>query len=222
MDADFNKYDLNHRVSRHPLMSDRDWEEAYREAHRAFYNFEHMDRVFKRMVALGIHRPYMTLYHLIIYREGPRLERVAFSEYGFVRIIRRRQRRHGLPIENPLIFYPRLVARDVVKYARYAHTYVRLRISLARAQRSAARLRADAQSDAAIASASGVDQLVIETATRSTPAAKRRQENRLRSQSAARALPAAAPSAQSAALALPTPSPAMDIAASVLEKRTVA
>src|SRR6201987_3393321 len=32
MDGDLNKYDLNHRVSHHGKMSDREWEEAYRAA----------------------------------------------------------------------------------------------------------------------------------------------------------------------------------------------
>src|SRR5262245_39286109 len=30
MDSDMNKYDLNHRVSHHPTMSDAEWEDAYR------------------------------------------------------------------------------------------------------------------------------------------------------------------------------------------------
>ena len=32
MDPDMNRYDLNHRVSHHRKMSDREWEEAYRAA----------------------------------------------------------------------------------------------------------------------------------------------------------------------------------------------
>ena len=32
MDPDLNKYDLNHRVSHHPKMSDAEWEDAYRAA----------------------------------------------------------------------------------------------------------------------------------------------------------------------------------------------
>ena len=32
MDPDMNKYDLNHRVTHHPKMSDAEWEEAYRAA----------------------------------------------------------------------------------------------------------------------------------------------------------------------------------------------
>ena len=32
MDPDMNKYDLNHRVSHHPKMSDAEWEDAYRAA----------------------------------------------------------------------------------------------------------------------------------------------------------------------------------------------
>ena len=38
MDPDLNKYDLNHRVSHHPKMSDAEWEEAYRAAWHSFYS----------------------------------------------------------------------------------------------------------------------------------------------------------------------------------------
>jgi hypothetical protein len=50
MDGDFNKYDLNHRVAHHPLMSDLEWEEAYQAAHRSFYSHDHMATVFQRMM----------------------------------------------------------------------------------------------------------------------------------------------------------------------------
>lgn len=30
MDPDMNKYDLNHRVTHHPTMSDDEWDRAYR------------------------------------------------------------------------------------------------------------------------------------------------------------------------------------------------
>ena len=38
MDPDLNKYDLNHRVSHHPEMSDSEWERVYREAWDAYYD----------------------------------------------------------------------------------------------------------------------------------------------------------------------------------------
>ena len=42
MDPDLNKYDLYHRVTHHPKMSDAEWEEAYRAAWQHFYTPEHM------------------------------------------------------------------------------------------------------------------------------------------------------------------------------------
>ncbi len=182
MDPDFNKYDLNHRVSHHPLMSDSEWQESYWAAHRRFYTHEHMARIFNRMMQMKTNQPFTTLKSLIIYREGPRLERVAFSEFGVGRIVRRRQRRHGLPIENPMVFYPRLAAQSIYRLANYALTYGRLRVSLARAR---ARHRARRPyTDAAIAPLTGVDPLVAETAARSTPATRRRQEGRLQKEAA--------------------------------------
>ena len=82
-------------------MSDADWGDAYWEAHRLFYSFEHIDKIFKRMVALKNGMRFTTLYQLLAYREGPRLERVAFSEFGLVRIVRRKQRRFGMKPKVP-------------------------------------------------------------------------------------------------------------------------
>ena len=56
MDPDLTKYDLSHRVTHHPRMSDKEWERAYRDAHRSFYEWDHMERIIKRMAALGSNR----------------------------------------------------------------------------------------------------------------------------------------------------------------------
>jgi len=178
MDPDFNKYDLNHAVVHHERMSDDDWREAYWEAHRRFYSFEHTRRVFDRMVQLGHRRPRLTLFNLLIYREGPRLERVAFSEFGIRRITRRTQRRHGLPLESPLVFYPRLWAKNVWKTACYVRTYAVLRAQLWRAEKLY-RDRPTVIVDPAILPAgAGRDTLVVETEARSTAATRRRIEKR--------------------------------------------
>ena len=182
MDPDFNKYDLNHRVSHHPHMSGQEWEEAYREAHRSFYSHEHMARIFNRMMQMRTNQPFTTLRSLLAYREGPRLEGVASTEFGVWRIVRRKQRRHGMPVESPLVFYPRMAARTFYKLVRYALTYARLRISLAQAR--ARYRRGEPYTDAAIAPAGTVDRLTAETAARGTPAARKRQENRVRVPSA--------------------------------------
>jgi uncharacterized radical SAM superfamily protein len=179
MDPDFNKYDLNHRVTHHPLMSDQEWEEAYVEAHRSFYSFEHIDKIFKRMVALKNGMRFTTLNQLLAYREGPRLERVAFSEFGLVRIVRRKQRRHGMKRESPFVFYPRCAWRFARAWSRYLATYARLRLSLARAWRAWEKQDQYPYWDESLAPAAGMlDPLIEETRARSTPYARRRQEMR--------------------------------------------
>ena len=61
MDSDLNKYDLNHRVSHHPKMSDAAWEESYRAAWEAFYDPEHVRTILRRAAASGLGRPKTTL-----------------------------------------------------------------------------------------------------------------------------------------------------------------
>src|ERR1051326_7354332 len=51
MDPDLNKYDLNHRVSHHPKMSDGEWEEAYRAAWDSYYTPEHVRTILRRTAA---------------------------------------------------------------------------------------------------------------------------------------------------------------------------
>jgi uncharacterized radical SAM superfamily protein len=177
MDPDFNKYDLNHRVTHHPVMSDREWEEAYWEAHRRFYDFRHTATVFDRMVQLGHNRSLTTLGNLVFYREGPALERVAFSEFGFVRIVRRRQRRHGMNLESPFIFYPRMTTRFIYKLGRYAGTIARLRWQVARSwRRYGSQPRSQIVDPAIRPAEKGADELLAQTAARTTEAARRRME----------------------------------------------
>src|SRR6476659_5106321 len=61
MDGDLNKYDLNHRVSHHGKMSDREWEEAYRAAWLAYYTPEHLRTILRRCAASKVSRPNTTL-----------------------------------------------------------------------------------------------------------------------------------------------------------------
>ena len=107
MDPDINKYDLNHRVSHHAKMSDAEWEEAYRAAWAAFYTPEHMRTILRRAAACKIGRPGTTLstilwFYLMIVFEG-----VHPLEGGAFRLKFRRDRRLGMPLESPLVFYPR-------------------------------------------------------------------------------------------------------------------
>jgi len=130
MDSDMNKYDLNHRVSHHGTMSDTEWEEAYRMAWKAFYTPEHIKTILRRACANKIGRPGTTLstilwFYLMILFEG-----VHPLEGGGFRLKFRRDRRRGMPIENPLIFYPRYAVEIVRKAAGYLGVYLRAKRSL--------------------------------------------------------------------------------------------
>jgi Radical SAM superfamily len=130
MDPDMNKYDLNHRVAHHGKMSDADWEEAYRAAWKAFYTPEHIYTILRRTCACPIGRPGTTLstilwFYLTILYEG-----VHPLESGAFRLKYRRDRRHGMKRENPLVFYARYWGGMVVKAINYARVYLRCKAML--------------------------------------------------------------------------------------------
>jgi hypothetical protein len=133
MDPDMNKYDLNHRVSHHPKMSDAEWEAAYRLAWDTFYTPEHIETVLRRTCANQRGRPSTTLstilwFYLMILYEG-----VHPLEGGALRLKYRRDRRNGLPLENPFIFYPRYIGGTANKLAGYLRVFLRTQKMLKRA-----------------------------------------------------------------------------------------
>jgi hypothetical protein len=136
-----------------------------------------MARVFNRMMQMKTNQPFTTLSMMMTYRLGKLVDRVGAAEFGVWRVVRRKQRRYGMPLENPLIFYPRLIARTLHKLVNHGWTYGRLRISLAQAR--ARHRKGPPYADTAIAAPStGVDNLALATEARSTPASRRRQQAR--------------------------------------------
>jgi len=125
MDPDMNKYDLNHRVSRHAKMSDAEWEDAYRAAWEAFYTDEHMRTVLRRSFASPNSRPKRNLSNLLWFKLMIAFEGVHPLEGGAFRLKFRRDRRHGLPRESAIVFYPRYLAEIAVKAAGYWALYRR-------------------------------------------------------------------------------------------------
>jgi radical SAM superfamily enzyme YgiQ (UPF0313 family) len=177
MDPDLNRYDLNHRVTRHAIMSDEDWESAFAEAHASFYSVEHMHTVLRRMAALGSNKRYTTVQYLVAYREMMRMEGVAKLEGGLIRRRERRARRPGLPLESPLAFYPRHYRRVVASGWAILSTYLRLRRFMLRvttdadrtAYRDAAIMPAEPQAaDALLEGARGADLVAARRARRAT------------------------------------------------------
>ncbi len=130
MDPDMNKYDLNHRVSHHPRMSDAEWEAAYRAAWAAYYTPEHVRTILRRSAACRLGRPGTTLTTILWFYLMIAFEGVHPLEGGAVRQKFRRDRRHGLPLESAFLFYPRYVGETAVKMWRYWSVYRRFNAML--------------------------------------------------------------------------------------------
>ena len=105
MDPDMNKYDLEHACTAHPLMAQETWERVYADAWQQYYTDEHMEKVMRRAVVAGISRRKL-LDSLVLFSGAARIEGVHPLQFGYVRRKVRTQRRHGMPIVNPLVFYP--------------------------------------------------------------------------------------------------------------------
>jgi hypothetical protein len=123
MDPDLNKYDLNHRVSHHSKMSDAEWEEAYRAAWLAYYTPEHVRTILRRTAASKLGRPSTTLTTILWFNLMIRFEGVHPLEGGAFRQKFRRDRRPGLPLESPFVFYPRYAWEILVKTKQYWGVY---------------------------------------------------------------------------------------------------
>jgi len=105
MDPDMNKYDLEHACTAHPLMTQETWERVYADAWQQYYTDEHMEKVMRRAVVAGISRRKL-LDSLVLFSGAARIEGVHPLQFGYVRRKVRTQRRYGMPIVNPLVFYP--------------------------------------------------------------------------------------------------------------------
>jgi hypothetical protein len=123
MDPDMNKYDLSHRVSHHPKMSDEAWEETYHAAWSAFYTPEHIRTVLRRSAASKLGRPGTTLSTLLWFKLVNQFEGVHPLEGGAFRLKSRRDRRGSMPRENPLVFYPRYLGQTLRKLWGYYSVY---------------------------------------------------------------------------------------------------
>ncbi len=119
MDPDLNKYDLNHRVTHHPRMSDEEWDEIYRLAWDTYYTWDHMKTVMRRASAVPRGRPLAKMRVMMWFYMMYRIEGLHPLEGGIFRLKYRRDRRSGLPLENPLVFYPKYAAEIVRKASLY-------------------------------------------------------------------------------------------------------
>ncbi len=121
MDPDMNKYDLEHVCTAHPIMSKETWTQVYRDAWSRYYTDAHVETILRRAVASGL-SPKKIVDALTVFSGATWIEGVHPLQFGFVRRKIRTQRRHGLRLESPLVFYP----RRAVEFATVALRWIRL------------------------------------------------------------------------------------------------
>jgi radical SAM superfamily enzyme YgiQ (UPF0313 family) len=127
MDDDLNKYDLNHDVTDHSSMSRSEWRDIYRRAWEIYYADEHVETILRRAIATGT-SPGKTMFLIVWFKGCYDIEGIHPLEGGFFRIKARRNRRSELPLENPVVFYPKMVLGMLVKQFKWISLYTRMRL----------------------------------------------------------------------------------------------
>jgi hypothetical protein len=112
LDADLNRYDLEHVTADHPLMTAAQWQSIYDRAWHLYYSPEHIETMIKRAIGSGMNPARLTSMIFTFYASHA-FERVHPLQSGAFRRKRRCDRRFGLPREHPLVFYPSR-AREIV------------------------------------------------------------------------------------------------------------
>ena len=139
MDADLNKYDLNHDVTGHSIMSREDWRATYRAAWETYYTDEHVETVLRRAIATGT-SPGKTMFFIVWFKGCIGIEGIHPLEGGFFRRKVRRNRRPTFQIESPLVFYPKFLVGIMVRQLRWITLYTRMRLIYRRVKHDPKRL----------------------------------------------------------------------------------
>ena len=117
MDADLNRYDVEHVTTAHPKMSRAEWEKVYKDAWAAYYTPEHMETIMRREAAVG-GSPGKLLTLLMWSYASVMLEGMHPYQGGYLRRKYRLDRRPELPVESVWSFYPRYVANLIEKHVK--------------------------------------------------------------------------------------------------------
>jgi len=124
MDPDLNKYDLWNVTIHHPKMSDEEFRRTYQLAWKTYYSDEHIVTNLKRARASDISIG-KVLGSNVHYALVPELERIHPLEAGLFRLRRRKDRRPGMAIENPFVFYPKYFWRFVFSHWKAARVLLK-------------------------------------------------------------------------------------------------
>jgi radical SAM superfamily enzyme YgiQ (UPF0313 family) len=140
MDPDLNKYDLNHATTAHPSMSKAEFEKVYADAWSRYYTLDHVETIMRRAAVSRISTSQILLLSTW-FMGALKIEGVHPLEVGWIRRKSRRNRRHGMPIEPAILFYPRYYAERAWKLMRWGWLYFRFGLRHLRVERDPARHR---------------------------------------------------------------------------------
>ena len=90
---------------------------AFRDAWHSFYNVDHIKTLMRRGRTNRVSTGNIMGSSIAVYVYAC-VEGVQPLESGFIRRRVRRERRPGLPIEHPLVFYPKYLSRALVGYGK--------------------------------------------------------------------------------------------------------
>ena len=124
IDPDLNKYDLEHVCTAHPVMSKEAWEKIYAQAWSIYYTDAHVETLLRRARVSGIKLKKMARVAMV-FSGATEIEGLHPLQCGMIRLKPRLGRRHGLPLENPLIFYPKRLGELAMSGWRWFRKYRR-------------------------------------------------------------------------------------------------
>lgn len=118
MDADMNRYDVAHVTTDHPGMSRSQWQDIYERAWAAYATPRHVETLLRRAKARGM-KPLRMMKKVLVFYASVEFEKVHPLEAGWFRRKYRRDRRSGMALESPLMFYPRYAWEIASKHVRF-------------------------------------------------------------------------------------------------------
>ncbi len=133
MDPDMNKYDLEHVTTGHAKMTPEELGAIYKKAWDIYYAPEHVETLLRRAAASNL-KPVRLMQMVLQFHGSMKYEKLHPLQSGMFRKKQRTSRRHGLPIENPLVFYPRRLWEILSTYLPFGYYWLRLQLLRKRVQ----------------------------------------------------------------------------------------
>ncbi len=140
MESDMNKYDVVHVTTLHPKMSKKEWQDIYHKAWETYYTREHVKAIMQRTKEWGFSTHEM-MSKLFSFYDPAKFEKIHPLEWGILRLKYRKDRRYKMPIENPLVFYPRYMWDTLKKYTRFICLFLRYKHVLRNVEKEASKIK---------------------------------------------------------------------------------